>query len=105
MERLGRIARSHKVLTILTFVIATGIAMQLLSGAMDQYWRKVEESYVVATRKAEEYQALGGKARVARQEGGLYYVMYEPVFSQPVDLCDGSFIVNLTFDPPIPPDP
>jgi hypothetical protein len=104
MERLGRIAYDHKVLAILTFVAIAGISLQLLSGAMDQYWREVELSYIEATRKADEYRALGGKARVVRQEGGLYYVMYEMVFSQPVDFYDG-FIVKFTFDPPIPPDP
>jgi len=104
MERLGRIAYNHKVLAILTFVAIAGISIQLLSGAMDRYWREVEESYIEATRKADEYRALGGTAYVDRVAGGLYCVVYKMILSQPVDLYDGAMI-RITFDPPIPPDP
>jgi hypothetical protein len=101
MERIGRAMQSHRVLTALAFVAIAGVSLQMLSGAMDRYWGEVEESYVVATRKAEEYRALGGKASVIRQGGGLYQVMYGPFLSQPIDLCEGT----MTLDPPIPPDP
>lgn len=104
MERLGRIAYNHKVLAILTFVAIAGISIQLLGGAMDQYWREVEESYVVATRKADQYRALGGKAYVDRVAGGLYDVVYSFTLSQPIDFYDG-VIFRITFDPPMPPDP
>lgn len=104
MERLGRIAYNHKVLTILAFVAIAGISFQLLSGAMDQYWREVEESYVVATRKADEYRALGGTAYVDRVAGGLYDVVYSFTLSQPMVFYDG-ITFRITFDGPIPPDP
>jgi hypothetical protein len=104
MERLGRVVYNHKVLAILTFVAIAGISVQLLSGAMDRYWREVEESYVEATRKADEYRALGGTAYVDRVDGGLYCVAYKMILSQPVDLYYGATF-RITFDPPIPPDP
>jgi hypothetical protein len=105
MEYLGRVVHNHRVLAVLTFVAIAGISVQLLSGAMDRYWREVEESYVEATRKADEYRALGGTAYVDRVAGGLYCVVYKIILSQPIDLYDGTMLFRFTFDPPIPPDP
>jgi hypothetical protein len=104
MEHLGRVVHNHKALAVLTFVAIAGLSLRLLSGAMDQYWREVEESYVEATRKADEYRALGGTAYVDRVAGGLYCVVYKMILSQPIDFYDG-VIFRITFDPPIPPDP
>jgi len=104
MEHLGRVVQNHKALAVLTFVAIAGLSLRLLSGAMDQYWREVEESYVEATRKADEYRALGGTAYVDRVAGGLYCVVYKMILSQPIDFYDG-VIFRITFDPPIPPDP
>jgi len=105
MEHVSRATQSHRILTVLAFAVIAGISLQMLGSAMSRYWWEVAKSYTVATSKAEAYRALGGKAIVVRSDRGLYDVMYEPILSQPIDLHDGTMILKMTFDPPIPPDP